>query len=203
MPTVNLAGRAHTPADYDEVFRRYFPLIHRIATRWVDPHTADDIAMSLMLHFMERDGLRNFDPQRITLRTGLPQPVPFAVYLAAYAQAQAWTLHRAWLRGRRREVLVAEFSEDVLGAAPSPENLIDDGSNKDALDRLCEIVSVRVPGQRRRIKDLPAVLRHMAAQVEVLGRVDMPRLAKHFKVSLVTAYSWRAQIIALLDEVAP
>lgn len=56
------------PNGYDEVFAEYFPMMRGIVAKsMITPDDVEDVAMDILLRFIQKDGLNYFDLSKVTI----------------------------------------------------------------------------------------------------------------------------------------
>lgn len=193
---------AYVPSDFSDLYEHYYAYVVRlIQSRGVLGEEADDIAMTILATFFEKDALSDFDPER---------EVKFGSFLSGFVLIYL-RHHRDMLYKRKnREPVILDRP---VGDENNPTTLRDvlftekvNVSEVEYADLLySDLVRAvdqhlgALPRNSRSTVDLQTLFRLVVAQVEQYGKIDLAELSEIFGVTKNGVSYW---LPTLRDEVA-
>ena len=181
------------PSSYEDLHREYFPTVVRlVAKAGVWAQNVDDVAMGLMVKFLELDILDQYRPEH-TYADGAVRPVKFSTYLTH--MVLLYTRHPRHRLNVHYGRTVA-FANDVLlnldqeeEQGPSPDEVLDRLEYVDMLYFVSAALG-RLQASRRSDLKMDTLFLCVADQIEQTGKINVQQLAKQFSVSATSIRAW-------------
>lgn len=193
-----VATSTDVPRDYAEFHLMYFEYIRSLVKRsGVLFQNVDDVAMSLVVKFIEMDILDQYTPEFVD-KSGNTRRVRFRTYLTSLVMIYVkHPRHRLNIHYRREvpdlddvlKVMEHEFPEEQ---GRSVHELIEYMQYKDVLYFLSAALS-RIQSNRSALR-MDELFLIVAAQVEDDGRINVSRLAQAFQVSTTSIRAWLTRL---------
>lgn len=102
------------PASYDELFRNYYGWLRRVViARGIPLVSADDVTMSILTTFMEKDALKSFDPDREYTSNGKPVRSNFRKFITHFFVVYLQHYRDVENRNNKRNLELPEFGDEV------------------------------------------------------------------------------------------
>lgn len=225
MNTDNGVDYVSAPADYAELFERYYDYVVALVKRsGIDDVRKEDVAMEILLRFIERGSLEAFDPTLVFHFDGKDRPAKFRSYLTRFVLAY---VRGHWDRQARlgaRELLIwdmpmsegAGWGDD----APSTWGELYGGSSPGPEDEVCDVLEEQervkylrdyiagVPFRSRYDTcDLVALFDEVIRQIREQGGWNVAELRRTFGVSTTAMHTWmwwlRSNLAYALDRPVP
>jgi hypothetical protein len=183
------------PRTYDELFRIYYPYaVRSVAKAGIDPANVEDVAMSILMKFIEKDVLSDYDPT-VTRRNG--QPIKFINFFLGFV----FSYVRGYLTTQQRHRFMNPISTDqkISASSVAPEltwiDVYGEHREEDYADLMDEdfMRTVRTHlGVVSKVKKKPFLLLFdfIVLQMEENDRIHREELANLFEVSLSTMFRW-------------
>jgi len=190
------------PADYAAFFRQYRSYVITLVKKvGIDPQHAEDVASEIMLRFMERDFLKEFDPTLTFVYQGEIRPARFKSFLSRFVLIYARGHRDKQLRQMTRELLLVDSPQIEDGTSWMDGYQTVPGADEDVLGRLAEgerIAEVRaylstIPKRSRfDTCDLIKLFEQVLIQLREKGyeKPNVSELQRHFAISSTAAHSW-------------
>jgi hypothetical protein len=186
------------PANYDEFHRMYFEYIKSLVKRaGIVFQNVDDVAMGLVVRFIEMDILKQYTPQ-FTDAVGVVRSVKFRTYLTSLVMVYVkHPRHRLNVHYRREvadlddlvRVMEHQFPE-LQG--PSTDEVIDRMTYEDMLYFISVALS-NIQSNRSALR-MDELFLSVASQVEDSGKYNVTQLAKAFHVSTTSIRAWLTRL---------
>ncbi len=206
------------PGDYVSFYRTYRPIVVGLVKKYgIDPQHADDVASEIMLRFLERDFLVQFNPSLVFMYEGETRPARFRSFLAnfvkRYCQGHRDKLHR--IRSREPQLIDGPPRSDgslwidVFGplAPGADEDVLDEVHGGQLVTWLRDYLATVPRKSRSDSCDLVALFDQVLIQIQRDGEWSIAKLRRIFNVSPTTMHSrmWRlrACIATALDREMP
>lgn len=199
--------RDYVPGDYTDLFENYYPFVIRlVSSSGIEQQHAEDVAMSILVKFFEKNALEQFDPEFATEHGGVRRRAVFSTFLSGFVYAYVRGYRDKLSLHKHREGM-SIYEESTAGEeqstwidrfGPSFEEKYEGLALTDLVVRVCSHLSTYVPPPRTTM-DLTALFMAVVEQVEADGRVDVPALGVRFGLSKNAIRSWLRR---LRDEVA-
>lgn len=191
------------PETEAEVFKQYYPQVKRLVSKaGIRSLYVEDYAMNLMVKFLEKGMLEQYDSERTTEFDGAQRTSTFKTYL--YAFVKAYLRHFA-----KRDAIMAHrsfYSTDVQVNMDNDESsdgvpfldflgitTSDDTEDIEA-EELIRQVRSRIDNER-----LLLFFDMVLLQVDEHGKVDTTELADLFEVSKQTIHNWLKKLRVEFD----
>ncbi len=190
------------PQDYAELFRIYRDyMIALIRRAGIDPQQAEDVASDILLRFMERDSLNDFDPTMSFEFDGKTRPARFKSYLSkcviTYARGHRDRLQRL----ANREPLIIDrpraddddssVLDDDQATVPGPEDIVLAAMGEQVLIAQIRAYLSTIPRRSRfDACDLVALFDAVVEQVHRTGTCNAAELRLRFQVSPTAMHTW-------------
>lgn len=192
------------PGDYVSFYRTYRPIVvGLVKSCGIDPQHADDIASEIMLRFLERDFLVEFDPTLVFTYEGEKRPAKFRSFLSTFVKRYCKGHRDRLTRIRTREQQLIDGPPrgdgslwiEVFGPlAPAADEDVVEGVYNGQLVTFLRDYLAEVPRKSRADRcDLVALFDQMMLQIEEDGEWSIAKLRRVFNVSPTTMHSrmWR------------
>lgn len=199
---MTLLTQNYVPETYDEVFRHYYPQIVGMVKMFkVSPNRREDVAMTILSKFIERDMLPKFDPEFIG---GNGQPVPFQTFITGFVASYV-RYHRdreITEISRELQLVDTEVEVDVNLVLPwldTREVHTDDVTSVEVPITIALIREhlAKIPASDD-IHSLSLLFEFMLTQIQEYGRVLVKELADLYGVSVTSMQKW---IRSVRDEI--
>lgn len=197
-----MSDKYHVPDNYAQVFKSYFEFVCSLVIKYgIEEQSAEDVASSILLKFIERDSLTHFDPTMEFTHGAKTYKARFKTYLASFVRI--YVQHYRTKQGKvyRREPLTCDAPTadgsawiDVFG--PTCDGGLDEA------ERTLMVTSV-LESARLRLSDDPDMATFFEAvqgQVISLGTFRIARLQKELGVSRAVVKSRLDQMRSALAE---
>lgn len=164
----------------------------KMVRKWgvLDPDEAEDIASAILIKFLERDMLNEFDPTRNVL---------FSTYLGGFISAYVRymkdkTQQDRWREGTSHDVVIAgaDNTATTIYDIVAPKHY-DDHSQIEYLDFIKRVRAhlAKVPPLPKNDKlDPVAFFDQIVLHEFEYGRIHVTEMCKHFGASVNTVKSW-------------
>lgn len=196
------AADHYVPTSFEDMFERYYDYVVRLVSQsGIDFQNAEDVAMTILTKFFEKDALSDFDPEFTTQYGGVVRKAVFRTFLSGFVK----TYVRHYKERQRIQKDREGFSADTVmffysesGEAATWLDLSGPvyEENYDALHEKDLIQSIRahldsVPPRNVQDQcDLRAFFEAVLVQTYEDGRVDTATLAEQFEVSKTSIQNW-------------
>lgn len=197
---------AVAPPDYAELHRRYFRyVVHLVRKNGIPDAYAEDVASDILMRFMERDFLHEFNPDLVFVYSGVEHKARFKSFLAKFVYTYCKGHRDRYVRRQQREILCldapagdesAETNLDYLarkyhGFTDSPEHVVVNQLDIDVQTaKLRHYLAAVPPRSAFDTCDLTALFDVVARQVLNTGQWDINEIKDIFGISTTAAFSW-------------
>lgn len=202
------APRTYVPTDYSDLFQTYFPYVKFLVSRGgIDPLNVEDVAMTVLSKFLEKDALADFDPEHTVSYGGVDRKTVFStfltgfitIYLRHYRDRQNIQRSRERIvldmHTRSVEKMIEQQTVGDLIIPPTVETYEDLYTNDLEQHILRHLRSLPDDGRTRKIS-LESLFLRVAEQVRVRGDYHVPTLAKDMNVSVALVRNWMVKLKA-------
>lgn len=170
------------PKDYAEVFVRYFePMKVWVYKRGIPATYAEDVAMEVLIKFMERDELKNYDP---TLLHGVEKkPASFTAFIRGFANIYCLNYRDRIIRDSKRNAPgMPDYADKVDLSRPFEDRI--ETSNE--LAQIFDLAEKRMRGAGRKSRqwDLAVAFRLCGESVERYGKIERKWVAEQLGVKV-------------------
>jgi hypothetical protein len=183
------------PASYEDLHRDYFPTVVRlVAKAGVWAQNVDDVAMGLMVKFLEIDILGQYRPQH-TYSDGTVRSVKFTTFLTHLVLLYTrHPRHRLNVHYQREiNVVTDQFYQGEFDPqeeqGPSPDEVLDRLEYVDMLYFVSTALG-RLQASRRSDLKMDTLFLCVADQIEQTGKINVQQLALRFSVSATSIRAW-------------
>ncbi len=213
-PAARRAARSVVPSDYAELFTEYHHFVRRrVLALGIEERNADDVTSDLLVRFMEKRSLEQYDPTLTFEKAGMMRTCSFPTYIGRFVDKHVLGLRDKQNKQRRREPLVCdipitidsggepvswvEYNQDKFGkTTPGHEDDVVHLILAEGLADQMRSYLADVPP--RNVFDhcnLVAVFDVIVGQVLHRDHVDFEDMARQLNVSPTTAnnYCWRVR----------
>lgn len=186
-----------------EVFEKYFPTVKYLVSKaGIRNAYVEDYAMNLMVKFLEKGILQQYDPERTTDFNGTQRTSSFTTYL--YGFVNAYLRHFA-----KRDAILAQrsfYSTDVQVHATKGDSsegiplmdylgiTVSDNTDDIEAEELIQRVRDRISNPK-----LLLFFDMVLLQVEEHGKVDIGELTELFEVTRSSIHNWIKKLRAEFD----
>lgn len=185
------------PTDYSDLFQHYYVYVHKLVRRaGIHPQNSEDVTMSILTTFLQKDVLSDFDAQKGAFRTFLTGFV--FVYVRHYRTTQDKLKVREMRStdqiidqpGRASDEVVTWI--DVYGPIHQDDyqDLLDDEYLTDIRKKLSTASSGRKDSQLELTDFFDAVVE----QADRLGKISTTELMEKFGVTRTTVHNWLVRL---------
>lgn len=201
----------YVPRDYEDLFRHYFPHVKRLVSSYrVDPQSVEDVSMTLLTKFVERESLEKYSETATFTHGGEEKTAKFSTYLSGFVFAYVrYLAHRERLT-KHREVVA--FDAPGLNGPGSPswgEMMLPpvEDSHEDlyAAETTQHIRSHLRTLPVKRGADLVLLFDLICTQVAEEGTIVVKDLAALFEVHQNTIRNWiallRIEVAAAMEKI--
>ncbi len=187
------------PANYDELFTAYYDyVVSLVVTSGIDVQNAEDVAMTILATFFEKDVLSDFDPNRHIEYGGVVRKAVFRTFLSGFV--------KIYVRHYRDRQNISKSREPIILDTP-----MNDGTDSGALidfiglvhnddhsgvsyDRFVRSVSNHLstikPAGHAAKCTLSVFFEAVASQVKQTGHLNVIELANSLGMGETSAYNW-------------
>lgn len=214
----NGVDHASAPADYAELFEKYYQYVVTIVRRMgIWPVHAEDVACEILLRFYERDFLSKFDPTMVFEYEGQERPARFKSFLTKFVMTYVRGHYDKQQRRADREVLLCDrpigngtdtwinLFGDTVDAVDA--DVIEALSENELVTRLREYIKTVPRRSKYDTCDLVALFDAVVKQIHTDGKYNITALRGVFGISSTAMHSWmwwlRANIATALDRPVP
>lgn len=206
----------HVPADFTELFGHYYDYVVRLVKKaGIEPQNAEDVAMTILSKFYEKDALSDYDPTRTREINGVARTTQFSTFLSGFVLVYVQHYRDRQNVTKWREVLKVDSTVTVGGPDGAEKNWLDvqghvtrDDHDDLLLQDLAASITAHLKtregtGRARRVA-LTDFFSRLMVEVTVDARINVARLAEEYQVSPQAVYKWldtlRAEIDIVLAE---
>lgn len=186
------------PADYDELFRRYYgTIVHYVIKGHIPLDRAHDVASEILASLMAKDILGSFRPDYVSEYRGQMRPARFETFLIAVVTTYVRGHRDKGHRFARREMLTwgTEGDYSVLNVG---DWQLDPGSQPWAyrmmVKQVREHLATIPPTSPKDRCDLVRLFDLIVRQVEETGRKDITELMSVFGISRSAMWNWLGRL---------
>lgn len=178
------------PADYSALFTGHFPHMLRVVKELgIDAQDAEDVAMTILAKFVERDALHAFDPEHESGST-------FSNFIGGFVSAYIKQYqHKQWARRRRNSKI--PVTDPEIANTMVHEDVYEDLEYQDLVDTIRKHL-VDVPPRVRATLTLSEVFEKVLVQFDEHGEIRVGELSA--RLGFVRAASSRPYLKDLRDE---
>lgn len=195
MPLNVAQKKSHVPTSYAEVFTHYYPAIVGLVKKFhIDPLRREDVAMTILTKFIEKDVLSDFDPEYIG-KNG--QKMRFESFLSGFVVSYVRYF-------RERELIQVKRELTLIDTDPNSEDTEEEISWLDKrfihVDDTSEVeYEVLVKRIRVHLKTLTVTTERndkallfdlILWQMEEYGRMDVEELSSLYGVTKTSIYTY-------------
>ncbi len=202
------------PASFEELFVQYYDyVVNLVASVGINPQNSEDVAMTILATFFEKQALEDYDPEYRSTYDGKVHKAVFKTFLSGFVLK--YVRHH---RDRQHKLLRREgFSTDHVlfrtddgeyvswmdfyGPTVTEEH--EDLEADEAVAKITARLSAATPRNDQDLCDLPALFAEVQVHTSLYGKVDVALLAATFSVSKTSIQNWmkrlRAEVTAALD----
>lgn len=199
----------YVPADFTDLFKNYYPYVTHLVQRFgIEAQNSEDVAMTILTKFYEKDVLEDFDPTFTSHHGGVERPAVFSTFLSGFVFCYVRHYRNRQSIGIRRE---GKSIYAPTGRGESPQQWIDvyapsvdtDYDEVFAADLVRQITAhlAALPPSARARVNLVAMFTRITEQVEQAGKYDVPALSSEFGVSQNSIRNWIHRLREEITEV--
>ena len=196
----------YVPADFSDLFKNYYQYVTRLVQRFgIEEQNSEDVAMTILTKFYEKDVLADFSPSFTTHHGGVTRPAVFSTFLSGFVFSYVRHYRTRQVLHTQREGKSIYTPVDMPGNlcwidlnTPSVSTDYDEMITEDLIRSITAHLTALPPRVRERI-NLATVFSRVAEQINQSGKYDVPALSKEFGVSQNAV---RNAIVCLRTEVA-
>lgn len=218
-PVTPEASRLHgnyVPESFEDMFSHYYEFVVRlVASFGIDFQNAEDVAMTILTKFFEKDVLSDFNPEFTSEYSGVTRKAVFRTFLSGFVRSYVrhyldrQTTHRV-REGFSVDTPVFTFPESgdtqtwMEYAGPKYHEEFEDLHEEDLL------LSIRARLRRRQNHnvqdhcDMPVFFERVRQQIYEQGKIDTLQLAEDFGVSKTSIQNWlkrlRVEVSAVVKD---
>lgn len=188
------------PADYDELFRKYYGVIvHYVIKGNIPVDRAYDVASEIVVALVKRDILSFYRPEVMNEYQGTLRPARFETFLIGVVKTYVRGHRDKGHRFARRETLtwgsdgdysVLEVSDWQLDPANQP------WAYRMMVEQVREHLATIPPSNHKDRCDLVRMFDLIVRQVEETGRKDTSALMAEFGISRTSVWNWMSRLRA-------
>lgn len=193
------------PGTYSDMFQHYYTYVVKMVTKLgIDPQNAEDVAMTILSKFIEKDALADFDPDFQSSYGGVKRTAKFRTFLsgfvATYVQHhRTRQMKQAYREMRSTNQPVVSDSSNNSGDAVIEwielygPNVIDEHEDLAEQDLIRQIRTRLTASGVRNNQDrcnLADFFEAVLEQSNETGKVDVTALSVQFGVSKTTIQNW-------------
>jgi hypothetical protein len=194
-----MATAAPVPATNAEVFEQYFAHVKYLIRKYgFHEELVEDMASIMMLKFVEKDVLSDYDPTKVH---GNNKTANFKTFLSGFVVSYLYHYMSREIRRRDIESFSLNYSYELedgdtdLWIDQIPEGRVDDEYDYQTLDLIIDIRNYlqenpKVMGQKQAPVKLEEFFAAVMAQVEKYGECNSKELQEQFGVSKTTISNW-------------
>jgi len=190
------------PADYAELFEIYYDYVVTLVRRMgIEESRKEDVASEILLRFMERDFLAEFDPTMVFHYDGQDRPARFKSFLTKFVLIYVRGHKDKQQRQSGRELLICDrpiganadatwidvFGDAVDGADADVLAVLDEQA---LVDQLRDYVAAVPRRSQFDTCDLVKLFDAVVAQVREEGAWNVTELRRQFGISSTAMHSW-------------
>ncbi len=204
------------PSSFEEMFATHYDYVVRlVAQSGIDFQNAEDVAMTILTKFFEKDALNDFDPEFTTEYGGITRKAVFRTFLSGFVKT--YVRH---YRDRQEVTRLREgFSVDTVMftyadsgepatwmdlQGPSFEEKYEDLAEQDLLASIRSRLQHSTPRNSQDQCNMPEFFEAVLRQTYAEGRVDTAALAEEFGVSKTSIQNWlkrlRSEVSSVIEE---
>lgn len=203
------------PTDYADLFREYYQYVTLLVRKAGIPEIeAEDVAMSILMTFMEKGALEDYDPERIVVRNGVERTAAFRTFLSGFVLIYVRHYRERIQTRSFREGFSTETVMYVEGDTGTPVTYMDlhaPVQNEGYDDLMAEDLIVEIREHIGKIKprngndrmDLTLFFDVILDQIQEHDEVRPSELAEMFGINRSTTFNWLRSLrkeIALVVE---
>lgn len=199
---------ADVPQDFSEMFDRYYDYVVRlVAQSGIDFQNAEDVAMTILTKFFEKDALSDFDPEYTTEYGGVTRKAVFRTFLSGFVK----TYVRHYKDRQRLQAQREGFSTDTVMFTyaesgeyatwmdlngPTYEETHEELHAQDLIVAIRTHLATVPPRNAQDQCNLAALFESVLVQTYEDGSVDTAALATQFSVSKTSVQNWLKRLRA-------
>jgi hypothetical protein len=205
-----ISEKDYVPESFEDLFNHYYAYVIRLVrSHGIDEVNAEDVAVTILTVFFEKDVLSDYDPDRVNNYRGTERKAVFRTFLSGFVNL--YVRHQRTIQTKHEFRFGLSLDNTVADRAtwsPDPQNdatkFIDLTSpyteSFDEVESADFVRSVRahlatVPARNQQDRcDLPALFDAVHRHVEDTGAVDILALSTQFGVSKNTLRKWMERL---------
>lgn len=195
-------SRDYVPTSFEDMFDHYYDFVVKlVSTFGIDYQNAEDVAMTILTKFFEKDVLSDFNPEFTTEYGGVTRKAVFRTFLSGFVRtyvrhyADRQRLHKA-REGFSVDTPMFIFVEtgepmtwmDYVG--PRYHETFEDLHEADLVRSIRARLNLVKPNNAQDQCDMPEFFEKILQQISELGRIDTALLAEEFQVSKTSIQNW-------------
>lgn len=197
----------YVPEDYSDLFEHYWRYVVKLVRSFgIDDQNAEDVAMTILTKFLEKDALADYRPEFVSNHGGVARPAVFTTFLSGFVFAYVRHHRDRQTITKRREpaMLDAPVAQDGTATTwiemygPVEPEDHDDIYHDDLVRAIRRSLEAMPPSARAHV-NIVALFDRMVAQISTTGQYDTAALAAEFGVSQSAIRNW---ILRLRDEIS-
>lgn len=189
------------PNSEAEVFEQYFPHVKFLVARaGIRPDYVEDYAMNLMIKFLEKGILNQYNPDRETVVEGVKRTASFKTYLSGFVNSylrhfkERDNIHKD--RSRISTDMNVSLGDNEVPLLDYFGVFVSDNTDRIEAREIIEHVKMSVSEHPR----LSLFFDFVILQVIEHGKIDVAELSELFDVTKSTIHNWLAKLRVEFDK---
>lgn len=204
------------PESFDELFSHYYVYVVKLVQSFgIDRQNAEDVAMTILTTFFEKDALSDFNPEYTTAHSGIVRKAVFrtflsgfvSIYVRHYRDRQNLSLKREGISTDSTLFTNYETGEPVTWmdyCGPRFYEEFEDHAEEDLINQIRARVAAAKPRNAQDKCDLVLFFELVLQQTKEHGEVQVDELATLFDVSKTSIQNWlkrlRVEVNSVVEE---
>lgn len=195
----------YVPESFEDLFDHYYKfVVSLVSTFGIDYHNAEDVSMTILMIFFEKDVLSDFNPEFVSEFGGVERTAVFRTFLSGFVRTYVRHYVDRQRVLRRREgfstdtVVAGGGAEQEMTwldvAGPLYEEEFDSLYEEELVKSIRDHLATVAPKNNQDLCNLPKLFEAVLAQTRADGKVNTEELAAHFGVTRQSINNWQKRL---------
>lgn len=188
----------YVPTDFSDMFEHYYPyVVALVRRRGILPQSAEDVAMTILTKFFEKNALEDYRPEFTTAHDGIVRSARFPTFLSGFVLAYLRHYqHRQGVHLRRESMALEDAPLSFLWS----QGTFEETEAQDFITSVTRHLQKIPPTPRSKVA-MADLFEAIVRQVELTGDISVTELAQTFGVSATSVRNWLAVLREEIGEV--
>lgn len=186
------------PTTFSDMFQHYYPYVVKLVAKMgIDQQSTEDVAMTILTKFYEKDALSDFDPTFQTSHGGVVRSAKFRTFLSGFVVTYVQHYRTRQTKQAYRECISTDQPSNQFEGltwldfhGPSVTDNHEDLEEQDLLRGIRAHLLESSSSNNQDRCNLPEFFEAIQTQLEVLGKIDVAALSVTFGVCNASVRNW-------------